>query len=440
MSHVVRVVSNIKSPDGTPYEVPLGKNTVLIGANEAGKSAVAESVQLARTGTAYGLLYRDKPIKDGSLLSALIPDISNSAVVTVQLDDGETSFWELERGKRPKRGGSEGSTLSVAELHAVMAGNDETKAKFFWNKLCSDIAIGDLIGLIDEDLHETLVLVCPLADGRVNLVDALARLGKIQRNQSSTVKAGQIALESLGSFQEVSDAELIGVGKGLSRAHLRDLVQTIYVDYRSDPTLQASHVLRHLVSLLGGQDAIKRIPPTEEVQAEYAEVLLSKRLCGAAIAARNGEKRAKSLQDSLKQLKSALLEVMFKMIEAASRNFSDAVSVFLPEGEKFVFEVQGDFRLRIGLERDNETHTALSGSTEARLLAAIAAQLGGKDDLIVVDDRMWDADTLARTMSVLEKAESQVILMTTLKPKGRKKANWTYVEIARTPGHPLEVN
>jgi hypothetical protein len=114
--------------------------------------------------------------------------------------------------------------------------------------------------------------------------------------------------------------------------------------------------------------------------------------------------------------------------------------VFLPEGEKFVFEAQGDFRLRIGLERDNETHTALSGSTEARLLAAIAAQLGGKEDLIVVDDRMWDADTLARTMGVLEKAESQVILMTTLKPKGRKKANWTYVEIARTPGHPLEVN
>ena len=268
MSHVVRITSTVKSPDSLPYNVDLGKNTVLIGDNEAGKSAIAESIQLARVGSAFGLLYRDKPIKDGSLLSSLIPHGSSSCSVDAELSDGETCFWELEKGKRPKREGPEGAALSVAELHAVMAGNSETKAKFFWEKLCESVPVGDLLSEIPSDLQEVL-----------------SRLGKIQRNQTSVVKAGQIALESLGSFKSVSDEELIGVGKGLSRAHLRDLVQMIYLDYRADPTLQAKHVLRHLIAHLGGETAIKRIPPTEEVQGEMSEVLLSKRLSRAASAA-----------------------------------------------------------------------------------------------------------------------------------------------------------
>mgnify|MGYP003647261064 CR=1 FL=1 len=439
MSHAIRIITTVKSPDGMPYEVNLGKNTILIGANEAGKSAIAESVQLARTGSAYGLLYRDKPIKDGSLLSALIPGESDTCVANAFLDTGENSVWELERGKRPTQTGPKGTTLSVAELHGIMAGNGETQGKFFWKQLCCRVPFGDLLGLIDSGLHEPLTLVCPIEDGSVDLVDALTRLGKIQRDQTSVVKAGQIALESLGSFQDASDAEMLEVGKGLSRAHLRDILQVIYVDYREDPTLQASHVLRHLVEMLGGQDAVGRIPSTEEVQGEYAEVLLSKRLSRAASAARGGGTRARDLQTSLKKLKEALLDVLFTMVEAAAKNFSDTVSSFLPKGENFIFEIRGR-ALLIGLRRNNEDHIALSGSTEARVLAAISATLGDENDLIVVDDRMWDSATLAKTMGVLEKAESQIILMTTVKPKGKKRSGWKYVEVSRCPGEPLEIS
>ena len=439
MSHAIRIITSVKSPNGLPYEVNLGKNTILIGSNEAGKSAIAESLQLARTGSAYGLLYRDKPIKDGNLLSALMPKETDICVANAFLDNGENSIWELERGKRPTQTGPKGTTLSVAELHGVMAGNPETQGKFFWKQLCTEVSLGNLLGLIDDGLHESLVLVCPVMEGSVDLVEAITRLGKIQRSQTSVVKAGQIALESLGSFQDVSDAELVEVGKGLSRAHLRDILQVIYVDYREDPTLQASHVLRHLVKMLGGQDAVGRIPSTEDVQGEYAEVLLSKRLSRAASAARGGEKRARDLQVSLKKLKEALLDVLFSMVEAAAKNFSDTVSSFLPEGEKFIFEVHGR-ALLIGLRRNNEDHTALSGSTEARVLAAISAALGDENDLIVVDDRMWDSATLAKTMKVLEKAESQIILMTTVKPKGKRRSGWKYVEISRSPGEPLEIS
>tara|TARA_R100001082_G_scaffold110514_1_gene90646 strand:- start:1825 stop:3129 length:1305 start_codon:yes stop_codon:yes gene_type:complete len=430
----------VKSPDSLPYNVDLGKNTVLIGDNEAGKSAIAESIQLARVGSAFGLLYRDKPIKDGSLLSSLIPHGSSSCSVDAELSDGETCFWELEKGKRPKREGPEGAALSVAELHAVMAGNPETKAKFFWEKLCESVPVGDLLSEIPSDLQEALILVLPGMEGSVSLVEVLTRLGKIQRNQSSVVKAGQIALESLGSFKSVSDEEVKGIGKGLSRAHLRDLVQMIYIDYRSDPTLQAKHVLRHLIDYLGGEEAIKRIPPTEEVQGEMSEVLLSKRLSRAASAARNGEVRAKSLQDSLKKLKGEILRVMFDMLDRASDEFIELVSSFLPKPEKLHFDpTSPTFEIGLWRGEGGPVDVALSGSTEARVLAAIASALGDENDLIVVDDRMWDADTLSKTMKVLEKAKPQVILMTTIRPKGKKKANWKYVQISRTVGEPLEI-
>jgi hypothetical protein len=437
MSHVVEIISTVKSPDGMPYTVNLGKNTVLIGDNEAGKSAIAESLQLARTGSAYGLLYRDKPIKDGSLLSALIPHDANSCTVTASLSDGENSFWELERGKRPKRGGPEGSTLSVAELHAIMAGNDETKAKFFWNKLCEPILLGDLLGKLPKELHEPLVLILPTMEGSINLVDILTRLGKVQRDQNTVVKAAQIALESLGSFQDVSDEEVRGVGKGLSRAFLRDLVQMIYLDYRANPALQAQHILRHLVDYLGGETAINRIPPTEEVQAEMSEVLLSKRLTRASSAAWNGEKKAKELQSSLKSLKRELFQILFEMLDSVVDEFIELVSSFLPKGETLVF-APDEASFEIGLARE-VVDIALSGSTEARVLAAIAGALGDENDLIIVDDRMWDAATLSKTMKVLEKAKPQIVLMTTIRPKGKKRSGWKYIEISRTTGEPLEI-
>ena len=139
MSNVVtQIQTNIKSPDGGDYTVNIGKHTLLIGNNESGKSAIAEALQLAQTGSAYGLLYRDKSIKDGKLLSALIPPSQNEAVAVARFDNGSIRRWVLERGKRPKSSGAnEGqSALAIAELHSVMSGSTETKVKFFWEVLC----------------------------------------------------------------------------------------------------------------------------------------------------------------------------------------------------------------------------------------------------------------------------------------------------------------
>ena len=59
---------------------------------------------------------------------------------------------------------------------------------------------------------------------------------------------------------------------------------------------------------------------------------------------------------------------------------------------------------------------------------------GDNLSVVILDDRMWDGKTLAKTMERLEnqqteKAPMQVILMSTFKPRGRARAKWNYVEI-----------
>ena len=51
--------------------------------------------------------------------------------------------------------------------------------------------------------------------------------------------------------------------------------------------------------------------------------------------------------------------------------------------------------------------------------------------VIILDDRMWDTATLAKTMEKLEKAPCQIILMTTTSPRGRKRSAWNYIEVSR---------
>ncbi len=444
MSFAVKMVSNLKSPNGDPYSVELSKNTILIGDNESGKSAIAESLQLARTGSAFGLLYRDKPIKDGSLLQHLIPREEETGRVRVMLDDGETCTWTMEEGKRPTRKGPNGASLSIAELHAVMGGNAETKIKFFWERLCKEIELGELLAALAEREQKTLLLVCPGDRSTVNLTEVLAKLGKLQREQSNIVKAGQIALESLGSVRQVDDDELKGALDAVQRGVIRDIIKVLYRDNKADPTIQAGPAIQYLVDYLGGKEAIRRIPDSEETTSELCEALLHKRLGRAAVAAKNGELRASELRDSLKVLKGALLKVMAKGLLAIGSAFAERVGSFLPEGDDFMFLPSNGTTFAIGLDRGSEedkaSFTALSGSTEARLLAAIASALAGPSDLIVVDDRMWDAGTLRRTMVALEKAEAQVVIMSTIKPKGRKRGAWKYISISRTPGQALEIS
>lgn len=82
------------------------------------------------------------------------------------------------------------------------------------------------------------------------------------------------------------------------------------------------------------------------------------------------------------------------------------------------------------LRRDG-IHVALSGSTESRVLGAMAAALTrpGIPSVVILDDRMWDPVTLTKTLIALENCPAQILIMTTVRPKGKQRAKWTYIQV-----------
>jgi hypothetical protein len=53
---------------------------------------------------------------------------------------------------------------------------------------------------------------------------------------------------------------------------------------------------------------------------------------------------------------------------------------------------------------------------------------GANPMLLVVEDRAWDAATLASVMRALNKFDGQIIIQSTVKPKGRMPKGWDIVE------------
>ena len=437
MTKALELITNIKSPDGEPYSVSLGKNTLIWGENEANKSAIVEALQLARTGAAYGLAFKTSPVKKGPPLNALIPFGQTHAFSEVSLDDGEKCRWILENGKNPKREGPNGATIDVASIRAKLGGNSETQARFFYEQLCFPESLEELIPLLPPSLEGPLNLL--VSGDSVSLSDLLGKVGSRIRETRTSAQNAQLSLASLGSIQSISDAEITGLWSTLDRCRQRDSLREMAEIYRRNPSPSSSNLLQEAVSEMGGKSAILKIPETEALQVEIGEALLHKRLARVAAFMRGGETRASEKGDSLKHLHRILLEEICDRVGRAAPAFAKKVSTFLPKGEEFLFEVDGT-TISVGLLRNGQTHKALSGSTEARVIAAIAAALSTPISLILLDDRMFSTSTLSKTLSVLEKAEGQVVAMGLKRPPGKPRKKWTYVQVVRTDGEPLEVN
>ena len=127
---IVRVTSNIKSPDGQAWSYDLGKLNLLVGLNESGKSAIAVAVQLAVSGSAYGLFFRNGDVKSGSQLGNLATS-DRLVFAEVEYENGSVSRWEMEPGKRPRRTGETTTVLPIAQLRGALSGSAVRARKFF---------------------------------------------------------------------------------------------------------------------------------------------------------------------------------------------------------------------------------------------------------------------------------------------------------------------
>lgn len=132
--------------------------------------------------------------------------------------------------------------------------------------------------------------------------------------------------------------------------------------------------------------------------------------------------KADLLTSSAKSLSSVGKDLLCK----AKVGLEHKISAFLPEGESVEIDLTN---ARIGMARDGEIHSALSGAEWSRVLLAIASALSNSSTLnvLIPQDRAWDKDTLEFTMQALSSSPFQVVVMSTVKPDPIE--GWTLIDL-----------
>ena len=428
---VLRVTTNIKSPDGRSRKTEIGEKTLLIGPNECGKSTVAEAIQLALTGSVSGLFMRPNPVKTGTQLAALCPESEDLVFAEVELSDGSTARWEVSPGSRTKRTGYAGCVTPVSELKSALSGSPLTAYKFFFRRLMDPLTMTDLMGAFPKSLRmpkdETLSSVQAYeALSPEDVIEMLDEAGKRKREAKAKSKALREVTRELQGAQVISNEDLYKTWESLFQALKYEEFKRMYkekVDLRG--------LIATEVQALGNKKQLIEIEKfgSAKISDKLTDMLTAQALGTVALETREQMVAYDLEQEEFELLEKCLEAAIKNLIEDPLRAYTNRVDEYLPEGDTFMINTAGIFQP--ALKRANGLHIALSGSTEARVLGAMAAALTrpGIPSVVILDDRMWDPETLYRTLAALEDCPAQVVIMSTMRPKGKRRAKWTYVQI-----------
>ena len=149
--------------------------------------------------------------------------------------------------------------------------------------------------------------------------------------------------------------------------------------------------------------------------------------------------------DEYKAIKKACETAIGQLLGDLTSTFCVRVGLYLPVDWTFDIELKDGKRdvFRMGLRDtpDNGTpgylRCALSGAEWAAVTTAVAmaASEGLPADehaIIVPEDRAWDTTTLGQVMRAFTNFDGQVIMASTVRPKGRPPKNWTIIDLDKT--------
>jgi hypothetical protein len=211
-------------------------------------------------------------------------------------------------------------------------------------------------------------------------------------------------------------------------ASLKDAVSSVKQQYSYDAQIEATN---QVLSRAEAQAAAAVVAPdtTTERDAIVRRIAAddNARRAWANAASQRQQIDVQRIQADQLTLASKALEKAGKdMVESRKAVFEAHVTKFLPPGDVFGVDLDS---ARVGLVRDGQIHSALSGAEWTRVLLALAASRSGGStpSVLAPEDRAWDRDTLHVVMEALRDSEVQIVLMATVKPE--PVDGWTLIDL-----------
>lgn len=450
------ITSNIKQPDGTSRETDLGKHTLLLGPNRSGKTAIIQAMELAATGAVDDVMGRDEVKLDKTLLS-LVP-VGTELVAKAEFTHGAVNSYHKEASSkavfsaetfchpvhRIARKALSGSTAKLEE--AVLE----------WSSL-KGVDRNYVVDLLPNKVRARYLDIADRmsrsAGGEGELLLMIADYAaKEQRKLSAEIKTLKGVMNAMSDCCETTDGHVDE--KRLVGAVL-DTVQPLTHLQKSAtwaaesgvdqcPTCGSqvgnTHVKACADHLNGQQTEAADLTPV----VSTIESLLHDRIMWSYVVKYKREIESLTQRhDAYKDLKNHCLGVVSLLVKSYRGDFCASVNRFLPD----TWELQySDEQGALGLAFDGgAVMVSLSGTEWVTLVTAVSCAAADTYSdsaaiLLVVEDRAWDPETLASVMRSLSKFDGQVVMQSTIKPKGRTPKGWTVVETDRSEPAPKEIS
>ena len=558
LPYVSSVTSNLKSSDGEPWTVELGRRTLIVGRNTSHKSSVIQAVELALTGAADDVVGRNE-VKDASLLLSMAPGDSLTSMANFSADGLAPATFRIERENGKSQRPAHSSPVDAMKVmphrlvrNALGAG-EKTARKAFLSWVSGDVTMEDVLAHVPADLHaryrdveeklrrdgspvDGLLAVVSYASkqqrdaakeakgaesamsamgGGIDgerpsdqaLQDAQGVVGKAQVDYDNAIRSGnsrpvgdlenahdQMCVESeqiaarIGEIGEELES-LLSTGRlaedaanalqwaldnnintcptcssDVGEAHLvacrdhwtgrrnaeEERIEGVVESLRDESQVAQSRLARAQYQMQGLQQKMQEVmrqgeaTSTMSVDEARAALELAQGTFSQQTVARTRWDDLSRLRDtvasmqaeaeSYKIMKAACEKAVGALLAEQTSRFCKRVDSFLPKGWDFGIRLKEGSRevFRMGLQRGDKLHCALSGAEWSAVAVAISmATINESHDpqVLVPEDRAWDSQTLGEVMRSYGKFPGQVIMASTVKPKGRTPAGWTIIDM-----------
>jgi hypothetical protein len=235
--YVSFVESNIKGG----VRAALSMKTLIVGPNGTGKSAVANTIELALTGKVSDLVGR-REVAAEALLQSLAPNRKGELLARAAFSDGREAVWRAGgKSKKAKHVYPEAildpaSALPLRPVYDAIMGDVNTARKFFLQYAVGAVTDADVMKRIPESLHPyyrraTLAGTLSTSTAVDRLLAALDHAKKMARSASDQAKAAETAAsqttQGLSPLPTEAEEKALRDAEKAAEKHLDGLKQAL---------------------------------------------------------------------------------------------------------------------------------------------------------------------------------------------------------------------